>query len=215
MFGRIGSGLTPPKYGLRSWWISVDPDPAAGEQPRDPARAGAPHRLDEDVHVGGLAARRGRASGAGTARSPSNGSNRSTRPAASASANGRRSIGDAAVLARCRASMTVEDVRPGRGAGRRLDLEPVVGPRVVAGGDDDAGRRAALDDLVRAHLGRDGVRGERDGDVVREQDLGGGRREVLGREPAVVGDDDALGLLAALDDVARRRRRRSGGRSRR
>ena len=23
MFGRIGSGLTPPKYGLRSWWISV------------------------------------------------------------------------------------------------------------------------------------------------------------------------------------------------
>ena len=22
MFGRIGSGLTPPKYGLRSWWIS-------------------------------------------------------------------------------------------------------------------------------------------------------------------------------------------------
>ena len=27
--------------------------------------------------------------------------------------------------------------------------------------------------------------------------------EVLGREPAVVGDDDALGLLAALDDVVR------------
>ena len=23
MFGRMGSGLTPPKYGLRSWWISV------------------------------------------------------------------------------------------------------------------------------------------------------------------------------------------------
>ena len=40
MFGRIGSGLTPPKYGLRSWWISstrmrpppsrrlIQPDPA-------------------------------------------------------------------------------------------------------------------------------------------------------------------------------------------
>ena len=54
MFGRIGSGLTPPKYGLRSWWISVDPDPPAGQQPRDPAGPGAPHRVDEDVDVGRL-----------------------------------------------------------------------------------------------------------------------------------------------------------------
>ena len=101
-----------------------------------------------------------------------------------------------------------------RGAGRRLDLEPVVDPRVVARGDDDAGRRAALDDLVRAHLGRHGVDREGDRDVVGEEDLGGGQGEVLRREPAVVGDDDALGLLAALDDVARRRRRRSAGRCR-
>ena len=90
---------------------------------------------------------------------------------------------------------------PGRGAGRCLDLEAVVDPRVVAGGDDDAGRRAALDDLVRAHLGRHGADREGDRDVVREEDLGRGHREVLGREPAVVGDDDALGGLAALDDV--------------
>ena len=31
-----------------------DADLPAGEQPRDPARAGAPHRLDEDVDVGRL-----------------------------------------------------------------------------------------------------------------------------------------------------------------
>ncbi len=30
------------------------PDLAARQHPRDPARAGAPHRLHEDVHVGGL-----------------------------------------------------------------------------------------------------------------------------------------------------------------
>ena len=37
---------------------------------------------------------------------------------------------------------------------------------------------------------------EGDRDVVREEDLRRGLGEVLGREPAVVGDDDALGLLA-------------------
>ena len=30
----------------------VDPDPPAAEQPREPARTGAPHRLDEHVDVG-------------------------------------------------------------------------------------------------------------------------------------------------------------------
>ena len=45
--------------------------------------------------------------------------------------------------------------------------------------------------------------GEGDRDVVGEQDLGGGCREVLGREPPVVGDDDALGGLAPPDDIAR------------
>ena len=38
--------------------------------------------------------------------------------------------------------------------------------------------------------------------------------EVLRGEPPVVGDDDALRLLAAVDDVRGRPRRRSGGRSR-
>ena len=43
---------------------------------------------------------------------------------------------------------------------------------------------------------------KRDRDVVGEEDLGRGRGEVLGGEPPVVGDDDALGRLAPLDDVA-------------
>ena len=51
------------------------------------------------------------------------------------------------------------------------------------------------------HLRRHGVRRVGDRDVAREQDLGGGRGEVLRGEPAVVGDDDALRLLAPLDDV--------------
>ena len=97
--------------------------------------------------------------------------------------------------------MTSSMSGPRRGTGRRLDLEAVVDPRVVAGGDDDARGGAALDDLVRAHLGRDRVRGEGDRDVVGEDHLRGGRREVLRGEPPVVGDDDALRLLAALDDV--------------
>ena len=59
MFGRIGSGLTPPKYGLRSWWISVTRIRApAGEQAGDPARAGALHRLDEDDRSAALSASR-------------------------------------------------------------------------------------------------------------------------------------------------------------
>ena len=91
---------------------------------------------------------------------------------------------------------------PGGRAGRRLDLEPVVRPRIVAGGDDDPGRRASLDDLVSSIWVGTAWRGESDGDVVGEEDLGGGGGEVLGGEPAVVGDHDALGLLAALDDVA-------------
>src|SRR5437667_2139087 len=37
---------------------------------------------------------------------------------------------------------------------------------------------------------------------MREEDLGGGRGEMLGGEPAVVRDDDALALLASFDDVA-------------
>ena len=76
------------------------------------------------------------------------------------------------------------------------------------------GGRAALDDLVRAHLGRHGVLRERDRDAVGEEDLGGRRGEVLGGEPPVEGDDDALGLLAAALRRSGPRRRRSAGRSR-
>ena len=73
---------------------------------------------------------------------------------------------------------------------------------------------AALDDLVGAHLGRHGVRRERDRDVVGEDHLGRGHREVLRGEAPVVGDDDALRLLALARPRSGPRRRRSGGRSR-
>ena len=95
-----------------------------------------------------------------------------------------------------------QDVGPRGGPGRRLDLEPVVGPRVVAGGDHDPGRGAPLDDLVARHLGRDGVAGDRrPGCRGRGATSAAAVGEVLAREPAVVGDDDTLGLLAAFDDV--------------
>ena len=58
-------------------------------------------------------------------------------------------------------------------------------------------------DLERAHLGRDRVDRVGDRDVVGQQHLGRGQREVLGREAPVVGDDHALGGLAAADDVGR------------
>ncbi len=159
MFGRIGSGLTPPKYGLRSWWISVTRIRPPARRRREPARAGAPHRLDEDVDVGRL-------EGVEVDRPPDEPLVALVRVVALDEA-GRLGVGERPALDRpCRRSgdrrlEDGEDVRPGGRAGRRLDLEAVVGPRVVAGGDHDAGRGAALDDLVRAHLGRHGVPGDR------------------------------------------------------
>src|SRR4029079_6757716 len=96
----------------------------------------------------------------------------------------------------------LEDLGAGRGSARRLDLETVVGPRVVAGGDDDARRGAALDDLVARHLGRHGAGRVGDGNVVGEEDLRGRGREELRGETPVVGEYDAFGFLAAVDDVA-------------
>jgi hypothetical protein len=55
-----------------------------------------------------------------------------------------------------RASMSTSISGPAAAPGRRLDLEAVVGPGVVAGGDDDAGRGLPLDDLERGHLRRHG-----------------------------------------------------------
>ena len=99
--------------------------------------------------------------------------------------------------------MTDEDLGARRRAGRRLHLEPVVDPGIVAGGDDDAGGGAALEDLERAHLGRDGVDRVGDRDIVGGQDLGNGRREMLRREPPVVRDHHALRGFAAIDHIAR------------
>ena len=71
-----------------------------------------------------------------------------------------------------------------------------------------------FDDLVRRHLGRDGVAGEGDRDVLGQQHLGRGGGEMLGGEAPVVGDDHALGLLAAVRRRSGPPRRRSAGRSR-
>ena len=58
----------------------------------------------------------------------------------------------------------------------------------------------ALDDLVGGHLRGDGAGGEEHRDVVGEQHLGRGGREVLAGEAAVVADHDALGHAALADD---------------
>ena len=179
----------------------VDPDPSAGQQARDPAAARAPHRVDEDRQVG----RPERVEVDGRAHEPFVARIRIE----ALDEPGRLGIGERPALDpgpavdRELGLDDAEDVRARRGPGRRLDLEAVVDPRVVAGGDDDPGGGSALDHLERAHLGRDGVDREGDRDVVGEEDLGGGGRKVLRGEAAVVGDHDALARLAPIDDVAR------------
>src|SRR6188508_3273482 len=101
MFGRIGSGLTPPKNGLRSVCISRTvsrPSPMSlVYQP-----APAPYRFSTST---------------------------------------RCSAARILVLGMLehRGLDRVEHFRRGGAAGIGLDLEAVVGPRVVAGGDHDSG----------------------------------------------------------------------------
>ena len=169
----------------------VDGDAPAGEQPAQPAGAGAPERIDEDADVGGpegLEIHR-----------PFDEPLVAIERVEPFDETGRFGVGqraavdrDPAVLGQSRLDGT-EDLGAGGRAGRSLDLEPVVDPGVVTRGDDDAGGRPALDDLVRAHLGWDRMSGDRDRDVVGQQHLGSGGGEVLGGEPPVVGDDHALG----------------------
>ncbi len=129
-----------------------DPDAAAGQQAGQPATAGAPHRVDQDVDVGRL-------EGIEVDRAPDEPLVAFVRIEPFDEA-GRLGVGERPPLDRDPAVSRElgldepEDVGPGRGARRRLDLEAVVDPRVVAGGDHDPGRGTALDDLVRAHLGR-------------------------------------------------------------
>ena len=99
-----------------------------------------------------------------------------------------------------------EHLRRGGAARIGLDLEAVVRPRVVAGGDDDPRSRPELAREVAADLGRHRV-GRREGaDVVGGEDLDAGAGEVLGGEAAVMTDDDAAirapGLLEVLGHAA-------------
>ena len=176
-----------------------DPDPPAGQQPRQPAAAGAPHRIDQDADVG-------RPERVEVDRPPDEPLVALVGIEALDQAGrlgvGERPAGDGdPAVGRQPGLDHAQDVGAGRRAGRRLDLEAVVDPRVVAGGDHDPGRRAPLDDLVRAHLGGHGMDGEGDRDVPGEEHLGRGLGEMLRREAAVVGDDHALGLLAATGHV--------------
>ena len=194
-------GIDPTEIRIPFGVDLANPDLAAGQEPRQPFGPGAVHRVDEDAHVGGLerieinrpadvllVARIrvvpvDEAGGLGVRERPA----RNRRPAVRRD----RRLEDGQDLgARCR-------------AGRCLDLEAVVGPRVVAGRDHDSGRRAALDNLVRRHLGRNRVARKGDRNVLGHQDFCGGGGEMLGGEAPVVGDDDALGLLAPADDVLR------------
>ena len=132
----------------------VDADPAAGQQAPDPAGARAAHRLDQHahgfgpesieveraahvVHVAGVRVEAlDRARVLGIRERPREAA--PTRPARAMTAFDLR-----------------QHVRARGGARGRLDLEAVVGPRVVRGGDHDPAGGAALHDLVRGHLGRD------------------------------------------------------------
>ena len=153
-----------------------DPDPAAGEQPRDPARSRQPYSGSTRTDTSAAAQRvevhrpaRERARSPCTGRTTRR-ARRPRRPRTVAAPRGGRH------WSAIPASTTARMSAPGRGARRRLDLEPVVGPGVVGRGDHDARRGAALDDLVGAHLGRDGGPADRDRDPAGEEHLGGGTR---------------------------------------
>ena len=193
-------GVDPAEVGIALLVDLGDADLPAAQKARQPAGTGAPHRLDQHVDVRGaqgvqvdrpsqeaLVARKGV-----EAFDPSGGLRVGERPLLDVAA---------AVLGNRRLE-NLEDLRPGRGAAGRLDLEAVVGPRVVAGRDDDAGCRSPLDHLVRRHLRRHRVDGVGDRDVACQQDFGRSDGEVIRGEPAVVGDDHAFRLLALLFDVA-------------
>ena len=69
----------------------------------------------------------------------------------------------------------------------------------MARGDDDSGGRTSLDHLERGHLRRQRALCEDDRNVVGQNDFSGGGGEMLAGEAPVVGEDDALALLAARD----------------
>ena len=121
-------------------------------------------------------------------------------PAASASANGRRAMPTPPLTAR-RDSMTDRISAPAAAPVGALTLKPLSTHGLWLAVMTIPAADPALDDLVRGHLGRHGVDREGDTDVVREQDLGGGHREVLRGEAPVVGDDDALGRLPTAGHI--------------
>ena len=123
MCGRIGSGFTPPKYGFRSWWISVTrirPPPRSRLiQPAPAPHIGSTRTLTSAA----LSASRSRVRRRKRSY-PSNGSKRSTIPAASASAKGRRGR-SSPPLAAIPASMTESISGPAAEPAGDLTLKPL------------------------------------------------------------------------------------------
>ena len=123
MCGRIGSGLTPPKYGLRSWWSSVTrirpPSSSRLSQPAPEPHSGSTStEMSAAFSASRSTVRRTNCS------YPSYGSKRSTNPAASASASGRRSIGSPPLRAIC-ASITARISWPAAAPVGALTLNPL------------------------------------------------------------------------------------------
>ena len=131
-------GVDPAEVRIALGVDLVDPDLAAGQQARQPVGPGAVHRVDQDAHVGGL-------EGVDVDRPPDVLLVALVRVVPVDQA-GRLGVGERAARDRrpaVRGDRRLEDgqdLRAGGRAGRRLDLEAVVGPGVVAGRDHDAGR---------------------------------------------------------------------------
>ena len=190
MLGRIGSGLTPPKNGFRSVCSSRTVSLAVAQQAREPAGAGPVHRLDQDASLRGADPLEVDDAGQlrAEARVGIEGLHLPGRNGVVVVASRRKLVLGVAVHRRLDGG---QHLRRRRAAVIGLDLEPVVGPWVVAGRDDDPGAGVQLAGEEAADLGGHRL-GRREGaDVVRRQHLDAGAREVLRGEAPVVADDHA------------------------
>ena len=100
-----------------------------------------------------------------------------------------------------------DDLRRGRSAVVRLDLEAVVGARIVAGRNDHATAGLLVDDRERDHRRWDRPVGQQDRQAVGRGDLGGRGGEAFGGEAGVVANHQpGRGLALLLEVVGHRLR---------
>src|ERR1700674_49162 len=202
MFGWIGSGFTPPKYGLRSVCSSrtssvAPPNRRVNQPAPDPyigstrTRPGADLIRSTSTMLASCALERGEGS---------EGPSPPRRNGIGVVAARRELVLWVAIHGRLDGG---EHLGCPCAAGVGLHLEAVVGPRIVAGSDDDARAGAHLAREEAADLGRHRV-GRREGaDAVRGQHFDAGSREILGGEAPVVADDNAALGGARVGEVLR------------